>query len=297
MRGEGKPKIKENYSLLCFCFIILIYFLFLQNKSLQVETIECLYCSAPVLVPLKTYTNLSNVLNNESFRTELKKVGGVYGFINVLDKKQYIGSSKDLFDRFTDHFRGVSTNIRLQRAIAKHGIDNFIFVVYYFHNDPSVILTDIETVALRSFPFDDLYNFKKDAKSMLGYKHTEEAINKMKLRLSNKANHPMYGKKHSQNALRLISKPGKLNPMYNKKHSAISKKKISLSLSKTTIGLYDINNNLVKTFINQVVLAQELIVTKSTISKYIKSKKLFQNKYYIRKHISSEPLQVKEDKK
>lgn len=132
---------------------------------------------------------------------------------------------------------------------------------------------------------------------MLGYKHTEEAINKMKLRLSNKANHPMYGKKHSQNALRLISKPGKLNPMHNKTHSAISKKKISLSLSKTIIGLYDINNNLVKTFINQVILAQVLGVTKSTISKYIKSKKLFQNKYYIRKHISCEPLQVKEDKK
>lgn len=75
------------------------------------------------------------------------------------------------------------------------------------------------------------------------------------------------------------------------------KKKISLSLSKTTIGLYDINNNLVKTFINQVVLAQELVVTKSTISKYIKSKKLFQNKYYIRKHISSDPLLVKVDKK
>jgi group I intron endonuclease len=93
-------------------------------------------------------------------------------------------------------------------------------------------LTDIETVTIRSFPFDDLYNFKKDAKSMLGYKHTEEAINKMKLRLSNKANHPMCGKKHSQNALRLISKPGKLNPKHNKTHSAISKKKYLYLLAK-----------------------------------------------------------------
>jgi len=53
---------------------------------------------------------------------------------------------------------------------------------------------------------------------MLGYKHTSDAIAKMKLRLADKSNHPMYGKKHSFEALQAISKPGELNPIFNKKN-------------------------------------------------------------------------------
>lgn len=48
---------------------------------------------------------------------------------------------------------------------------------------------------------------------MLGYKHTEEARRKMVEFFKNKNNHPMFGKKHTKEALALISKPGELNPM------------------------------------------------------------------------------------
>jgi hypothetical protein len=37
-----------------------------------------------------------------------------------------------------------------------------------------VLLTEIETEVIKSFPFEDLYNFKKEAVSMLGYKHQVE---------------------------------------------------------------------------------------------------------------------------
>ena len=60
---------------------------------------------------------------------------------------------------------------------------------------------------------------------MLGYKHTLEAINKMKLRLKDKKNHPMYGKTHDLFALNKISKPGSKNPMFNRKHIIDSIKK------------------------------------------------------------------------
>jgi len=61
----------------------------------------------------------------------------------------------------------------------------------------TVTLTDIETEVIKTFPFKDLYNYKRDATSMLGYKHTLDAINKMKLRLKDKTKHPMYGKTHN----------------------------------------------------------------------------------------------------
>jgi len=141
----------------------------------------------------------------------------------------------------------------------------------------------METEVINSFPFEDLYNFKKEANSMLGYKHTADAIAKMKLRLADKSNHPIYGKNHTFEAIKLISKPGLLNPMFNKKHKIESRQKISIALSKTPLGLYDIENNLEKSFKNQVELAAEFSIFKGTIGRYIKSGKLFLGKYYIRK--------------
>jgi hypothetical protein len=101
-----------------------------------------LSCYVSGLIPLKVYKDLTNP---ENIKAELRKVGGVYGFINIKDGKQYIGSSKEIYERFTDHIKGVSTNIMLQRSISKHGITSFNFVIYYYHEDPAVILTDMET--------------------------------------------------------------------------------------------------------------------------------------------------------
>lgn len=71
--------------------------------------------------------------------------------------------------------------------------------------------------------------------------------------------------------------------MFNKTHNSETRKKISVRLSKTPLGLYDTENKLIKTFLNQVELATELGVYKSTIGRYVVSGKLFQEKYYIRK--------------
>ena len=278
LRENSKLKEKGNIIFLCLIFIFSYYFLQIDLNLWYWDNI--FYCTTPVLLPLKTYPDL-NLL--EDLKKDLNKVGGVYGFINLKDGKQYIGSSSNLYERFRDHVKGVSTNIRLKRSITKHGLDQFSFVIYYYHKDLNVLLTDIETEVIRSFPFEDLYNFKMDANSMLGYKHTADAIAKMKTRLSDKSNHPMYGKNHSLESLKAISKPGKLNPMFNKKHKIESKEKISIALSKTPLGLYDIENKLLRSFNNQVELAAEFNIFKGTIGRYLKSGRLFLGKYYIRK--------------
>ena len=58
---------------------------------------------------------------------------------------------------------------------------------------------------------------------------------------------------------------------------------MSLAKSNLSIGLYDLDNNLIKTFINQIELAKYLNLNKSTINRYLKSGKLLLNKYSIRK--------------
>ena len=64
----------------------------------------------------------------------------------------------------------------------------------------------------------------------------------------------MYGKKHNLWYLKAISNPGSLNPMFTqpKNIEVKQRKKISDALRKIPIGLYDKNNNLLKTFQNQV---------------------------------------------
>ena len=92
-----------------------------------------------------------------SWRKELKKKAGVYGIINTKSSKQYIGSSLNLYSRLMDHIKGRDSNLRLQRSIRKDGLKNFKIVIYYFHKDPAVLLTDIETTVISAFPFSSLY--------------------------------------------------------------------------------------------------------------------------------------------
>ena len=206
-------------------------------------------------------------LNTNLLRKELKIKAGVYGIINTKTSKQYIGSSLNLYSRLMSHIKGRDSNLRLQRSIHKDGLSFFKVVIYFFHNDPAVLLTDIETTVISAFPFSSLYNFKKEGNSMLGYKHTKQAIEKMKLRFANKSNHPMFGKKHSESVLSLISKPGKLNPMFGKTHNENTKNLISIKQSIRPLGLYDENNNLIEKYSNQVKLAIKFNVHKTTISR------------------------------
>lgn len=85
---------------------------------------------------------------------------------------------------------------------------------------------------------------------MLGYKHTKQAIEKMKSRFVNKINHPMFGKTHDKITLSLISKPGKLNPMFVKTHISewLYKKFNVKKKSLRPLGLYDENYNLIEKF-------------------------------------------------
>ena len=48
------------------------------------------------------------------------------------------------------------------------------------------------------------------------------------------------------------------------------------------LGLYDVNNNRLEKYSNQVELAQKFNVHKTTISKYIKYGKLFKNESNIK---------------
>jgi group I intron endonuclease len=237
-------------------------------------------------VPILTINNLNNKDCIKSFRLLLKDKGGIYSFINTVNGNQYIGSAKDFYLRLNEHLDNKKSNIALQKAFAKYGLDKFQFCIYeYFTYESKIIshkaLTDLESNYINRFNFDNLYNFKATATSSLGYKHTEEARLKMVNYYKDKNNHPMFGKTHTEEALALISKPGELNPMFGKKHSEATKASMSKKKNKYPlgVGIYDLDDNLILKFNNNVELAKHLDISKVTVGKYLNSGLIYNKTY------------------
>lgn len=124
----------------------------------------------------------------------------------------------------------------------------------------------------------------RNATSLEGYKHTDEAKEKMVKRFENKMNHPLFGKHHNEKSKSLISKPGALNPMFGKTHSEDTKDLMRSKKKKYSngVGLYDLDNKLIKRFDYASDLAKYLNVSKVTVSKYINKGLIYENKYYLK---------------
>lgn len=224
--------------------------------------------------------------NVDSYKEILKNKGGVYSFINTVNGKQYIGSAKDFYIRLNEHLNNKKSNVSLQKAFNKYGLDKFNWVIYeYFSYETKILsnegLTKLETSYIKAFDFSTLYNMKREASSMLGYKHTDEAIQKMIERYKDKTNHPMFGKSHSEEVLKLISKPGELNPMFGKKHSDNTKELMAKKRNKylNGVGIFDLEDNLIKKFDNNVELANYLNISKVTVGKYLNNELIYKNMY------------------
>ena len=90
-----------------------------------------------------------------------------------------------------------------------------------------------------------------------------------------------FGKTHTEEALGLISKPGELNPMFGKKHSEATKASMSEKKNKYPlgVGIYDLEDNLILKFNNNVELAKYLGISKVTVGKYLNSGLVYNKTY------------------
>lgn len=237
-------------------------------------------------LPIKIFSDLHDNDKILSYSKILRNKAGIYSFVNTINDERYLGSAKDLYLRLIEHLSNKKSNSALQNAIVKHGLDKFNFCLYeYFTYHTKVVshwaLTDLETSYIEKYPYNKLYNRMRPATNITGCKHTDEAKLNMLKRYVDKSNLPMYGKKHRDNVLKLISKPGELNPMFGKQHSDITKQKISNKLSKhpNGVGIYDLNDNLISKFKNNVKLAKHLNISKATVGRYLNSGTVYNNIY------------------
>jgi GIY-YIG catalytic domain len=132
------------------------------------------------VTPQKIYIDINKISTIKKIEMDLKDLKGIYGFYCKINNNTYIGSSENLVKRFKEHIKGNKSNIKLQRAINKYGLNNFYFLIFeFFDIKDKIKLIDFENFYITSFDFRFLYNFKSTATSMLGYKHTIESKIKM----------------------------------------------------------------------------------------------------------------------
>jgi hypothetical protein len=142
--------------------------------------------SKPVINYVYVFTNLKDSDILLKTNKDLKNLSGIYAFQFIeTNEVVYIGSTIDLARRFWQHYSNNGSNIILQRAFNKYGIEAFNFLVLELYTfdlsksdkDNMLILTQIEQKYMDLY--DSKYNILKIAKSSKGYKHSDEAKVKM----------------------------------------------------------------------------------------------------------------------
>lgn len=238
----------------------------------------------------------------------LKNKSGIYGFICRTSNKLYIGSSVQLSTRFSEHIKGIRSNLLLQNAIKKYTLEDFIFIVIEYCDSKELIYREQyyidslkpeynialiagsslgirrseETKALMSKVQKSIDRTgENNPRGMLGKFHSPDTLAKMSeaQRSINRAgeNHPFFGKTHSPETIALISKANQ-----GKTHTAESKAKIALSLGKK-VYLYNKDNLsiLIEEFVSRREAAKFFKCDKNTITNYIDTNKIYNDKWVI----------------
>jgi hypothetical protein len=111
-------------SVLTFLFLFVCFWYFI---NLEVSYINNYLFSFSVIVrngnsttptPLHTFKDLHFRSRVLSYRNdELLNKSGIYAFINIINGKQYIGSSQNLYKRMLYHIADIQSNVLLQHAL------------------------------------------------------------------------------------------------------------------------------------------------------------------------------------
>jgi group I intron endonuclease len=164
-----------------------------------------------------------NIMTNSKYNS------GVYIITNLINGKLYVGSSCNLNKRFNEHKRKLLQNKHenniLQASVNKYGISNFIFIVLLYCNVKDLLF--YEQRAINIYKPD--YNICPIAGNNLGYKHSQQAKDKIRAKV--------LGRKHSEESKKKMRSVQRLRPslgMLGKNHSEETKEKIrSSNLGKT----------------------------------------------------------------
>lgn len=125
-------------------------------------------------------------MGKKTLLSTIPKTSGIYCFENKKYGTKYIGKAINLHSRISNHLSqlrlGKDECLYLQNAWSKHGEDSFIF--YILEECERKLIANREIFYIKKLktkrPFG--YNLTDGGDGSIGYKHTKEALEKMKLK-------------------------------------------------------------------------------------------------------------------
>ena len=247
------------------------------NSDLVLSTL------VPCLVYSNPYTEKAIIVKNNLGKS------GVYSWVNKESGARYVGSSIDLGKRLVNYYdlkHLMKNNMSIYKALLKYGHSKFNLEILEYCDRDCVIEREQYYMDF----FKPKYNILKVAGSPLGYKHTPEALEKLRLL--------GIGRKHSEEArckirtanmgnslsdeIRLKISNTKLKA--NFKHSESAKLKIgeaSLARNGWVTYVTNVKTGKTETYLSRLKAAIALNISPLTLKRYIESKKLYKNTYKI----------------
>lgn len=232
---------------------------------------------------IKIYENLHTLETQILIRNDNRRKSGIYCIRNIINGHLYIGSAitDRINTRFRNHCIHLSGSSLLNKAIKKYDLNNFQFLILEYN--PGIVLKEnqkkshiklieLETEYINYYKPE--YNILSVGYSSLGYKHSEETKNIMKLNYSlerklfitNLNKHKVYSEEERYKFRLLILE------RYNNQPNL--KLIISKALSKPVI-LYNIDNTIHSEYSSVRNMAKHFKCCHKTINKYIFNQSIF----------------------
>ena len=194
---------------------------------------------------------------------------GIYKIENTINKKVYIGQSRNIERRWKEELRG-QLNDHLMKSFNKYGIDKFSFSVLCECKEPE--LNDLEIKYITEYNACDKKHGYNLTLGGNGGCWLEELKEKASIRMTGNGNN-FYGKHHSEKTLKKLSegRTGKKHWHYGGANSQETKAKQSVSKigglnpQAKRVYQYELNGELVNSFDSSATASRETGIGYSAI--------------------------------
>lgn len=227
-----------------------------------------------LISPVKSYGN-AELLKDEILKDN-KGQSGVYRWVNNLNGKTYVGSGVDLAKRLGSYYNKSELNRNprpIKYALLKYGHNNFTLEIIEYCS--KIKLLEREQFYLNLLVPD--YNILKFAYSLLGFKHSEESIEKLKARIISPEHKEILSSIHKgkvvseETRIKLAASTAsykKDNPLTPEALANIRAK--TIAREGVSVSVLNTQTNEVKEFTNQTEAGEFLGVTRQAVYNAIK---------------------------
>jgi len=214
---------------------------------------------------------------------------GIYRWVNNVNNKTYVGSGVNLTKRLRTYFNKTELNRNprpIQEALVKYGHNNFELEILEYCSKSKLLERE-------QFYLDLLipeYNILKYAYSLLGFKHSQETIDKLKDKIISPEHKEILSLIHKD---KIVSPDTRAKLSFAtanyKKNNPLTPEALDNIKSKTTeregvsVLVLNTQTNEVKEFINQTEAGKFLGVTRQAVYNAIKRNTLINGIYFISK--------------